>query len=81
MLGMTYQANTFSRPFLVLHTIVFLVAVLEIVSPDTYATIFKILEYYINTRDFTANSFWNTESTLFVSATRPGERFWGLADA
>jgi len=80
MLGMTYQANTFSRPFLVLHTIVFLVAVLEIVSPDTYATIFKILEYYINTRDFTANSFWNTESTLFVSATRPGERFFGFVD-
>ena len=80
MLGMTYQANTFSRSFLVLHTIIFLVAVLEIVSPDTYATIFKILEYYINTRDFTANSFWNTESTLFVSATRPGERFFGFVD-
>jgi len=80
MLGMTYQANTFSRSFLVLHTIIFLVAVLEIVSPDTYATIFKILDYYINTRDFTANSFWNTESTLFVSATRPGERFFGFVD-
>jgi len=80
MLGMTYQANTFARPFLVLHTIIFLVAVLEIVSPDSYAAIFKILDYYVNTRDFTANSFWNTESTLFFSATRPGERFFGFVD-
>jgi putative polymerase len=80
MLGMTYRANAFVKPFSILHTIIFLVAVLEAASPDTYAEIFKILDYYVNTRDFAANSFWNTESTLFVSATRSGERFFNFVD-
>jgi putative polymerase len=80
MLGMTYRSNTFVRPFIILHTIIFLVGVLEVFSPDTYGEIFKILDYYVNTRDFAANSFWNTESTLFVSATRPGARFFSFVD-
>ena len=74
MLGMTYRSKTFLQPFSILHTIVFLVAVLEVVSPDAYGELFRVLNYYVNTRDFTADSFWNTESTLFVSATRPGAR-------
>jgi putative polymerase len=80
MLGMTYQSNTFVKPFSILHTIILLVAIIEVASPDTYAEVFKILDYYVNTRDFSANSFWNTESTLFVSATRPGSRFFGFVD-
>jgi putative polymerase len=80
MLGMTYRSNTFVRPFSILHTIILLVAIIEVVSPDTYAEIFRILDYYVNTRDFSENSFWNTESTLFVSATRPGSRFFGFVD-
>jgi putative polymerase len=39
-----------------------------------------VLDYYVNTRDFAANSFWNTESTLFLSATRPGARFFSFVD-
>jgi putative polymerase len=80
MLGMTYRSETFLRPFSILHTIVFLVAVLEVVSPDAYAELFRVLNYYVNTRDFTADSFWNTESTLFVSATRPGARFFSFVN-
>lgn len=80
MLGMTYQRATFVRPLTIIQTVVFLVAVLEVASPDTFAELFKILDYYVNTRDFAANSFWNTESTLFVSATRPGARFFGFVD-
>jgi putative polymerase len=80
MLGMTYRADSFVKPFLVLHTIVFVVATIEVVSPEAYAGIFKVLDYYVNTRDFASNQFWNTESTLFVSATRPGARFFGFVD-
>ena len=80
MLGMTYRAETFVRPFSILHTIILVVAMVEVASPDTYAETFRVLEYYVNTRDFAANSFWNTESTLFVSATRPGARFFGFVD-
>lgn len=80
MLGMTYSARRFTTPFLFLHSVVFLVGVIEIASPNAYAEIFKVLQYYVNTRDFSANQFWNTESTLFVSATRPGARFFGFVD-
>jgi putative polymerase len=59
---------------------VFTVGVLEIASPTAYAEIFRILDYYVNTRDFAANSFWNTDSTLFVSATRPFARFFFFVD-
>lgn len=80
MLGMTYHAHRFTTPFLILHGIIFVVAVLELTNPDAYSEIFRILDYYVNTRDFSANSFWNTESKLFVSATRPGDRFFGFVD-
>lgn len=80
MLGMTYHAHRFTTPFLILHSIILVVAVLELTNPDAYSEIFRILDYYVNTRDFSANSFWNTESKLFVSATRPGDRFFGFVD-
>jgi putative polymerase len=80
LLGMTYPGHRFTTPFLILHSIVFTVGVIEIASPGIYAEIFRVLDYYVNTRDFSANQFWNTESTLFVSATRPGARFFGFVD-
>jgi putative polymerase len=80
MLGMTYSTHRFTTPFLLLHSIVFVVGVVEIASPSTYAESFRILDYYVSTRDFSANAFWNTESTLFVSATRTGARFFGFVD-
>jgi len=48
--------------------------------PEAYSEIFQILKYYVNTRDFSESSFWNTDSNLFVSATRPGDRFFGFVD-
>jgi putative polymerase len=80
MLGMIYDRANLVRPLLILQTIVFLVAVLEAVVPDAYSGLFRILQYYVNTRDFSQNQFWNTESTLFVSATRPGQRFFGFVE-
>jgi putative polymerase len=80
MLGMTYHRATLLRPLLILQTIVFLVAVLEAVLPGAYAEVFRILEYYVNTRDFSESQFWNADSTLFISATRPGERFFGFVE-
>src|SRR5258708_1820592 len=55
MLGMTYDRTSLVRPLLILQTIVFLVAILEAVRPDAYAELFRILQYYINTRDFSQN--------------------------
>jgi putative polymerase len=53
---------------------------LEALRPEAFSEIFQILKYYVNTRDFSQNSFWNSDSTLFVSATRPGERFFGFVN-
>jgi putative polymerase len=80
MLGMTYRRDTVLRPLFVVHSIVFLVAVVEVISPDTFSDLFRIIDYYVNTRDFSANAFWNGDSNLFLSATRPGERFFNFVD-
>jgi putative polymerase len=80
MLGMSYKSDSLTRPVVVLQTIVFVVAILEALRPEAYSEIFQILKYYVNTRDFSTKSFWNSDSTLFLSATRPGERFFGFVD-
>lgn len=78
MLGMTWQPKSLARPIVVLQSIVAGVAFVEAFLPGTYADAMQIVKYYINTRDFAASAFWNSESTLFVSATRPGERFFSF---
>jgi putative polymerase len=80
MLGMTYQANNLTRTIVVLQTIVFGLALLEAVRPEAYGELMQVVKYYINTRDFSSTSFWNSDSTLFLSATRPGERFFSFID-
>src|SRR5262249_54170721 len=47
----------------------------ELLFPDAYSRTFDILSYYVNTRNFSMRDFWNQDSSLFVSATRPDERF------
>ena len=80
MLGMAQGRSSLVRPVLILQTIVFLTAALEAVRPDLYAETFQVLKYYVSTRDYSQNQFWNSESTLFISATRPGERFFGFIE-
>jgi putative polymerase len=80
MLGMTYNSKSLTRPLVILQTIILAVAILEALRPQAYSEIFQVLKYYVNTRDFSKGSFWNSDSTLFVSATRPGERFFGFVD-
>ena len=78
MLGMTWQPKDPARPIVVLQSIVAAVALVEAFLPGTYADTMQIVKYYIKTRDFAASSFWNSDSTLFLSATRPGERFFSF---
>jgi putative polymerase len=80
MLGMSYEGKNLTRPVVIIQTITFAIAVLEALRPEAFSEIFQVLKYYVNTRDFSENSFWNSDSTLFVSATRPGERFFGFVD-
>ena len=80
MLGMTYRSQSLTRPIVILQTVVFGIAILEAVSPMAYSEIFQVLKYYVNTRDVATSSFWNTNSDLFVSATRPGDRFFSFVN-
>lgn len=56
--------------------VVAVVAAFEIFQPDLYGTVFNIKSYYINSRGFSESSFWNADSNLFLSGTRPGARFF-----
>ncbi|CAA2139247.1 hypothetical protein [Hyphomicrobium sp. ghe19] len=79
MLGLRYSRNPVSL-FSKLQFIVVFFALLEVANPDLFSDIFDVRSYYINSRNFAANDFWNSDSSLFVSATRPGERFFSFVD-
>lgn len=81
MLGMTFDDRGLSRTVLALHAIVFLVFLLEALAPEVYSDLFRIQDYYIGTRGNNLSEFYNTNSELFISATRPGERFFPFIDA
>jgi putative polymerase len=50
------------------------VVLFEVIALDLYSWLFNVKGFYIATRGLAAEAFWNNESTLFVSATRPGQR-------
>jgi putative polymerase len=74
MLGLRYSASPV-RIFTAIQLAVFGAVLIEALDQSLFATLFAVKSYYINTRDFAAENFWNEMSELFVSATRPGERF------
>jgi putative polymerase len=78
ILGMTFARQHLPRWIVGLHAIVLAVLVLEGVAVDSYSALFDIKNYYIQTRGYTEEGFWNTGSSLFVSATRPDERFFSF---
>lgn len=80
ILGMTFPRRSLTWVLVTLQLIVLAVVVLEAVSQPTYASLFDVKSYYINTRGFSEEDFWNTSSDLFVSATRPSERFFSFVD-
>ncbi|SEK80400.1 putative polymerase [Pseudoxanthomonas sp. GM95] len=73
VLGAAY-GGSLPRLFLRMTVIVALVAVVELVAPNLYGDVVNPKSYYVNTRGLDAGGFWNQDSNLFVSATRPGER-------
>jgi putative polymerase len=56
--------------------VVTIVGAIEMMLPQLFGTLFNIKAYYINSRGFAESAFWNTESDLFVSGTRPDSRFF-----
>ncbi|WDS36303.1 polysaccharide biosynthesis protein GumE [Pseudoxanthomonas sp.] len=73
VLGAAY-GGSLPRLFLRMSVIVALVAAVELTLPDVYGNVVNPKSYYVNTRGVDEGGFWNQDSNLFVSATRPGER-------
>jgi putative polymerase len=81
MLGMAFAGGDLVRVAVVVHAAVFAVFALEVIAPDLHSQIFQIQDYYINTRGLSLEDFYDTSLELFVSATRPSERFLSFIDA
>jgi putative polymerase len=80
LLGMTITPRRLTPLILTLHAIIVVGVLFEAFLPDAFSWLFDIRGYYIATRDFDASNFWNSSSDLFVSATRPGDRFFSFVD-
>jgi putative polymerase len=81
MLGLSFDERGLGRTILVLHTLIFAVFLLEAIAPQAYSGLFRIQDYYVNTRGNRLDEFYNTSSELFINATRPQERFFWFVDA
>jgi len=80
ILGMTFDERNLTRTVVIIHAIVLLVLIFEAVNTDAYSELFRIQDYYINTRDYDVTDFWNKSSDLYVSATRPDSRLFSFID-
>ena len=80
VLGLTFDARRLTWVFLVIQSVMVVFLLLEAINLDAFSALFKIKDYYINTRGYTAEDFWNKDSELYVSATRPDGSFLGVVD-
>lgn len=76
LLGMTVRTGSMLRLTVVLQAVALLFLALEILNTDLFSALFEIKSYYLGTRGLSEDAFWNASSNLFVSATRPDERFF-----
>lgn len=80
VLGLTFDARRLGRVFVAIQLVTVVFLVLEAADLDAFSNLFKIKDYYINTRGYTADDFWNKSSQLYVSATRPDGSFLDIVD-
>lgn len=80
LLGMTTPAHRLTRLVVTLHVVVVGCVLFEAFFANAYSSLFEVRQYYIATRGFDDTAFWDDSSNLFVSATRPFDRFFGFID-
>jgi putative polymerase len=80
VLGMTFDVSRLNRIVLTIHAIILAVMLFEAIDTSAYSELFRIQDYYISTRGYDVTSFWNSDSDLYVSATRPDERMFSFID-
>ena len=76
LLGIVTPKKYLNRTVCIVHALVILVGFYEALDTDGYAKLFDVQSYYINTRGYEEDNFWNKQSELFVSAVRPGDRIF-----
>jgi putative polymerase len=80
VLGMTFDQRNLTRVVVAIHAVVMLFLVLEAVNTPAFSELFRIQDYYINTRGYDITNFWNKQSDLYVSATRPDARMFSFIE-
>ena len=80
LLGITFRPYGLPTLIVVLVCVVAAFMLLEAIDTASYAWVFKIQDFYINTRGFTQDTFWNKDLPLFASATRPDGRFLNIVE-
>lgn len=80
VLGMTFDERYLTHTVVVIHAIVLAVLIFEAVNTPSYSGLFGVQDYYINTRGYDVTDFWNKQSDLYVSATRPDSRLFAFID-
>lgn len=73
VLGTAYRGSL-PKLFLRMSVVISLVALFELAAPQAYGDVVNPKSYFVNARGASAEGFWNEDSNLYVSATRPGER-------
>lgn len=81
MLGMASGEKRLTPVVVTIHVMVLALLVLEWIDVDLYARVFRVKDYYINTRGYVADEFTNATSELYVSADRPEERVFKFIQA
>ena len=74
LLGLAAPRRYLNLTVCIVHAIVIAVGLYEALDTDGFAKLFDVQSYYINTRGYDDDNFWNKQSDLFVSAVRPGDR-------
>ncbi|MDX3908901.1 MAG: polysaccharide biosynthesis protein GumE [Sphingobium sp.] len=73
LMGMQLTRTTFIRTVVMMQAAILIVGIWEVLYPVNFGSVFKVAQYYINSRGYEANDFW-AGGDLFVSATRPHGR-------
>ncbi len=76
LLGLAAPRRRLNTTVCLVHAVVILFALYEALDTEGYAKLFDVQSYYINTRGYNDDNFWNKQSDLFVSAVRPGDRMF-----
>lgn len=80
MLGLTTSRHRMVQAVIVLQIAVVAGIVLEATCLSCYSDLFQVKDYYVNTRGLALDEFTNEASDLYISATRPDERFFPFFD-